>query len=117
MRIIGEKLLCRILSDEHEETKEDILGTPSDRSGRHNSELFDSAQQTKGNSSSYGKPSDHVTPFGKRTSKFVVQLTVNNPPSAENEKNENKLENLDDDIIRRVQPRKTMLLGSSWITA
>ena len=45
-----------------------------------------------------------MTPFGKRTSKFVVQLTVNNPPSAENEKNENNLENLDDDVIRRVQP-------------
>ncbi|XP_034700051.1 DNA polymerase alpha subunit B [Vitis riparia] len=95
-----------ILSDEHEEIKEDILGTPSDRSGRHHADPFDSAQRTNGNSSSYGKPSNHVTPFGKRTSKFVVQLTVNNPPSAENGKNENKFENVDDDIIRRVQPSK-----------
>ena len=106
MWITGEKLFCRILSDEHEEIKEDILGTPSDRSGRHHADPFDSAQRTNGNSSSYGKPSNHVTPFGKRTSKFVVQLTVNNPPSAENGKNENKFENVDDDIIRRVQPSK-----------
>lgn len=100
------KLSCRILSDEREETKEDILGTPSDRSVRHNVEPFDSAQQTHGNNTSYRKPSDHVTPFDKRTSKFVVQLTVNNPPSTENVKTENKFENLDDDIIRRVQPIK-----------
>lgn len=105
MSIIERKPFCRILSDEHEETKEDILHTP-DRSGRRHTEPFDSLQKTNGNNSSYAKPSNHVTPFSKRTNKFAVQFTKSNPPSAENGKNDNEFENLDDDIIRRIQPRK-----------
>ncbi|KAF8378143.1 hypothetical protein HHK36_029480 [Tetracentron sinense] len=84
-----------ILSDEHEDIKEGILSTPTDRVERLQSEP------------SSEKPSrlviNHMTPFGQRINKFVVQYVFNNQSDKENGIREYELEN-HDDVIRRIQP-------------
>ena len=99
-------LLCRILNDEDGDTKEGVLGSPTEKSQGLYSEPFDSTPQTNGGIFSSGKPFKHVTPFGQRTDKFVVKFNTNNMPNAENRENELAHENNDDDIIRKVQPRE-----------
>lgn len=99
--------MCRILNDEDEDIKEDVLGTPPPfKSQNHYSEPSDSTPQTIGNISS-GKPSKLATPFGRRTDKLVVKFSINNKPNTENGEKEDDNENHeDDDIIRKVKPGK-----------
>lgn len=104
-------LLCRILNEEDGDTKEGILSSPTDRSLRLYSEPFDSTPQIHGSIFSSGKPSKHVTPFGQRTDKFVVKFCTNNTPNAENGERVIDHENSEDDIIRKVQPRKRCSLN------
>ncbi|GAV81162.1 LOW QUALITY PROTEIN: DNA_pol_E_B domain-containing protein, partial [Cephalotus follicularis] len=92
-----------ILNDEDDSTKEVIPDTPTDKHQSLYSEQFDSAFKEN---HSTGKPSKIVTPFGKRTSKFVVKFSINKIPNAENGNTEHDHENPEDDIIKRVQPRK-----------
>ncbi|XP_010250838.1 PREDICTED: DNA polymerase alpha subunit B isoform X2 [Nelumbo nucifera] len=100
-----------ILCDEHEDTKEGILGTPTDRPENIYPESFDITPGTTGNRRpSSGKPSrlasNNMTPFGQRTSKFVVQSAFNNPLDEGNDVKEQEIDNTENDIIRRVQPIK-----------
>lgn len=92
-----------LLSEEHEDTEEGILGTPTDRSKKLNPEPFASTPGTTGNKFSSRKSLNLETPFGQRSRKFVVQFTFNKPPNSENEIKEDN-ENLEDNIIRRIQP-------------
>lgn len=100
-----------ILNEEDGDTKEGILSSPTDRSLRLYSEPFDSTPQIHGSIFSSGKPSKHVTPFGQRTDKFVVKFCTNNTPNAENGERVIDHENSEDDIIRKVQPRKRCSLN------
>ncbi|KAI8005689.1 hypothetical protein LOK49_LG07G03445 [Camellia lanceoleosa] len=93
-----------ILSDEHEDTEEGFLGTPTDRSDTLGPEPFDSIHKINGETFSSIKPLESVTPFGQRKSKFVVQSTLNDLPNVENVKKEHDHEISEDDIIKRVQP-------------
>ncbi|XP_052184323.1 uncharacterized protein LOC127796292 isoform X2 [Diospyros lotus] len=93
-----------ILSDEADDTKEGILGTPADKSDTPNPASFDLANKTNGDIFSSEKPLESVTPFAQRKSKFVVQSTLNDLPNVENIK-DHDLENSEDDIIKRVQTR------------
>ncbi|XP_050276321.1 uncharacterized protein LOC126718252 [Quercus robur] len=106
LHFYSSKDVDMILNDEDGDTKEGILGSPTDKSQRLYSEPFDSTPQTNGGIFSSGKPFKHVTPFGQRTDKFVVKFSTNNMPDAENRENELAHENNDDDIIRKVQPRE-----------
>ncbi|KAJ4962113.1 hypothetical protein NE237_022023 [Protea cynaroides] len=96
----------RILNDGHEDTKEGFLGTPVDEEIIH-SEFSDFTPGINGKSTS-GKQlkplSNHITPFGQRKTKFVLQLSFNKPPGPENCIKEDNFESLEDDVIRRVGP-------------
>ncbi|PIA51345.1 hypothetical protein AQUCO_01100282v1 [Aquilegia coerulea] len=97
-----------LLSDEHEETKETVMGTPSERQERLDSEPFDFTPGTDSIIPSSGKPSrissNHITPFAQRTKKFVVQFTLNKISETENGMGEPEDADDEDDIIKRVQP-------------
>ncbi|XP_028061926.1 DNA polymerase alpha subunit B isoform X2 [Camellia sinensis] len=96
--------VAMLLSDEHEDTKEGFLGTPTDRSDTLGAEPFDSIHKINGETFSSIKPLESVTPFGQRKSKFVVQSTLNDLPNVENVKKEHDHQISEDDIIKRVQP-------------
>ncbi|XP_058192703.1 uncharacterized protein LOC131309974 [Rhododendron vialii] len=96
--------LDMILSDEQEDTKVGILGTPPGRNDTLCPEPLDSTHKVNGNSFSSGKPPESVTPFGQRKSKFVVQSTLNDLPNTEIIKKEEDHGNSEDYIIMRVQP-------------
>ncbi|KAG5521921.1 hypothetical protein RHGRI_034217 [Rhododendron griersonianum] len=96
--------LDMILSDEHEDTKVGILGTPTGRNDTLCPEPLDSTHKVNGNSFSSAKPPESVTPFGQRKSKFVVQSTLNDLPNTEIIKKEEDHGNSEDYIIMRVQP-------------
>ncbi|CAL5338647.1 unnamed protein product [Camellia sinensis] len=70
--------------DEHEDTKEGFLGTPTDRSDTLGPEPFDWIHKINGETFSSIMPLESVTPFGQRKSKFVVQSTLNDLPNVEN---------------------------------
>ncbi|KAF9604529.1 hypothetical protein IFM89_007650 [Coptis chinensis] len=97
-----------ILSEEHEENKEGTIGTPVDRKERLYTETIDSTPGTNVIVPSSGKSSrlstSHVTPFGQRINKFVVQFTLNEFAKKENDSREQEIVGHEDDIIRRVQP-------------
>ncbi|GAV90433.1 DNA_pol_E_B domain-containing protein/Pol_alpha_B_N domain-containing protein [Cephalotus follicularis] len=112
LHIYSSRDVDMILNDEDDSAKEVIPGTPTDKRQSLYSEQFDSAFKEN---HSTGKPSKLVTPFGKRTNKFVVKFSINNIPNAENVNTEHDHENPEDDIIKRVQPRKRcslIVLGS-----
>lgn len=96
-----------ILNNEDGDLEEVVFGTPISKSQNHLSEPSDSTPQTNGNIPSSGRPTKLITPFGRRTDKFVVKFSINNMPNIENVEKEDDNENQeDDDIIRRVKPGK-----------
>lgn len=101
---LWQNFVCRILSDEHEDTKEGIHGTPTYKSHALHPEPVDSIYKPNGDIFSAGKPSQSVTPFGQRKNKFLVQSTLNDLINIENIKKEHDHENSEDYIIKRVQP-------------
>ncbi|CAK9155820.1 unnamed protein product [Ilex paraguariensis] len=98
--------VAMILNDEYEDTKEGILDSPTGKSDTPYPEPYDSTLKTNGNIFSSGKTLESVTPFGKRKSKFLVQSTLNDLPTAENIRKEHDHENSEDDVIKRVLPSK-----------
>ncbi|XP_050207491.1 uncharacterized protein LOC126656912 [Mercurialis annua] len=106
LHIYSSKDVDMILNDDGEEKNEEVPGTPTDESFKLNSEPFDLAMKSAGNGYSSGKLSKHVTPFGRRTDKFVGKFSINNLLDMENGDNEHVHENMEDDIIKRVQPQK-----------
>ncbi|XP_031125202.1 DNA polymerase alpha subunit B [Ipomoea triloba] len=107
--------IAMILNDEHEDMKEDILGSPTNRPKALEGEPFHSAQNSNGSMFGSRKPLESVTPFGQRKSKFVVQFTLNEPSVTDNRKIENEDQDNgdDDDVIKRVQPMKRCSLQIS----
>lgn len=95
-----------MLNDEYENTKDIILGTPTDKRKTSQTETIVSARKTNGSISTSRKHLETITPFGQRKNKFVVQFTLNENANGESMKIENDEENPSDDIIKRVQPIK-----------
>lgn len=98
--------ISMILNDEYEDTKEIILGTPTDKRKSSQAETTASAQKTNGSISTSRKHLETITPFGQRRNKFVVQFSLNEKANGESMKIEHDQENPNDDIIKRVQPSK-----------
>ena len=98
--------LPRILDAEDEGTKEVILETPTDKSEKLHLDIYDSVHKTNGNIYSSGKMSKLVTPFGKRSNKFVVKFNIDDLSTTETVNGIHDHENLEDDIIKRIQPHK-----------
>ncbi|KAH8495457.1 hypothetical protein H0E87_018581 [Populus deltoides] len=104
--IYSSKDVDMILNYDEEDMKEEVPGTPTDKSLKLNSEPFNSPPKSYGNGYSSGKPSKLVTPFGRRTDKFVVKFNINSLPVVENNDGEHDHGNLEDEIIKRAQPCK-----------
>ncbi|GAB4840572.1 hypothetical protein Ancab_021342 [Ancistrocladus abbreviatus] len=94
------------LNDEQEDIKESFLDTPTDRPFALHHESSDSLHGGHGGIFSSGKCSSLLTPFGQRTNKFVIQVTVNNHPIENNAVEQPEEVEHEDDIIRKVQPGK-----------
>ncbi|XP_037497770.1 DNA polymerase alpha subunit B isoform X2 [Jatropha curcas] len=105
LHIYSSKDVDMILNGEEEDLKE-VPSTPTDKSLQLHSEPFDSAMKSNGNGYSSVKQPKHVTPFGRRTDKFVVKFDINNLPDTGNSDNDHVHENLEDDFIKRPQPHK-----------
>lgn len=104
--IYSSKDVDMILNYDEEDMKEEVPGTPTDKSLKLNSDPFNSTPKSYGNGYSSGKPSKLVTPFGRRTDKFVVKFNINSLPVVDNNDGEHDHGNLEDEIIRRAQPCK-----------
>lgn len=92
-----------------DETKDNTPGTPTDHHQDIYSPAHDTTPLTYGNVLSSGKPSTLVTPFSKRTDRFAVKFSINTMPDVENGKQEpdhENAENAEDDIVKKVVPRK-----------
>ncbi|KAJ9549338.1 hypothetical protein OSB04_021881 [Centaurea solstitialis] len=91
------------LNDEFEDGKEIVPTSPARQNVIH-LESFDATPITNGGTHTFGKPLELVTPFGQRKDKFVVLSTLNSIPIVNDIKKEQGEENMDDDVIKRVQP-------------
>ncbi|XP_008792220.2 DNA polymerase alpha subunit B [Phoenix dactylifera] len=95
-----------LLSDEYDDTKESFLNTPSSQYEKQYVENYTSTPGTnEGPSSSKESKviSNRITPFGQRMNKFISQF-VFNAQNTDNGLRKKELENMEDDVIRRVQP-------------
>ncbi|EHA8586281.1 putative DNA polymerase alpha subunit B [Cocos nucifera] len=102
----GRINLCRLLSDEHDDTKESFLNTPSSQYEKQYVDIHTSTPGTNERPSSSKESkviSNRITPFGQRTNKFISQF-VYNDQNTDNGLRQNEVENMEDDVIRRVQP-------------
>ncbi|KAG8493090.1 hypothetical protein CXB51_010645 [Gossypium anomalum] len=103
------KDVVMVLDAEDEDTKDVILGTPIDKYEKLQLDIYDSARKTNGIYSSERK-SKLVTPFGKRSNKFVVKFNIDNLPTIETANGIEEHYDLEDGIIKRVQPLKSSSL-------
>ncbi|XP_058072274.1 uncharacterized protein LOC131221141 [Magnolia sinica] len=95
-----------ILNDNHEDSQVGSFDTPMKEYERPDSEQLNSTQGTNGRPSSSSRHmNNHLTPFGQRTNKFVLQFSFNNP-ATDDEAREQDVESMEDDVIRRVRPSK-----------
>lgn len=103
----GRIYLCRLLSDEHDDdTRESFLNTPSSQYEKQYVDNYTSTPRTNERPSSSKESkiiSNRITPFGQRMSKFISQF-VFNAQNTDNSLRQKELENMEDDVIRRVQP-------------
>ncbi|KAJ1396991.1 DNA-polymerase alpha/epsilon, subunit B [Sesbania bispinosa] len=106
--LIAVSCMIMLLSND-DETRDNAPGTPTD----HHQDIYSPAHDTTplmyGNVLSSGKPSKLVTPFSKRTDRFAVKFSINTMPDVENgmqEPNHENVENDEDDVIKKVLPRK-----------
>ncbi|KAF6156904.1 hypothetical protein GIB67_000444 [Kingdonia uniflora] len=103
-----------ILSDEHEDIREDIIGTPTDRQERLRAEPPASTPTTNGTRLSLGNQkilsTDIMTPFEQRTNKFVVQVAIKKSPETDIDERDHELSNHEDDVIKRVQSKERCYL-------
>ncbi|CAN4090508.1 unnamed protein product [Withania somnifera] len=98
--------ISMILNDEYENSKEIVLGTPTDKRKISQTEPIISAKKTNGSITTCRKLLETITPFGQRKSKFVVQFSLNETANGGSMKMEHDEENPNNDIIKRVQPIK-----------
>ncbi|XP_010531637.1 PREDICTED: DNA polymerase alpha subunit B isoform X2 [Tarenaya hassleriana] len=108
LHIYSSRDIDMLLDDVYEDTNE-VVSTPTDKSHRLHSDPYDSINKTKGSGYSSRKSVVHVTPFGRRTNKFVVKFNIDNLEKAENGTNDDQ-ESCEDDIIKRVQTSHRCLL-------
>ncbi|CAN1794757.1 DNA polymerase alpha subunit B [Linum perenne] len=100
-----------ILNDDEENMKDAVPSTPERHTKLYSDEPFDSALMSNGNGYSSEKPSRLVTPFGRRTDKFVARLSINNLPDAKNgDGGDDVGGDPEDDVIKRVKPLKGVSL-------
>ncbi|CAN0896193.1 DNA polymerase alpha subunit B [Linum grandiflorum] len=101
-----------ILNGEEESLNDAILRTPEKVKNLYLDEPFDSVLMLNRNGYSSEKPSRLVTPFGRRTDKFVARISVGNLPDAENGGGgmEDVGRDMEDDLIKRVKPLKRVPL-------
>ncbi|KAG4202013.1 hypothetical protein ERO13_A05G311350v2 [Gossypium hirsutum] len=104
------KDVVMVLDAEDEDTKDVILGTPIDKYEKLQLDIYDSARKTNGNIYSSERKSKLVTPFGKRSNKFVVKFNIDNLPTIETANGIEEHYDLEDGIIKRVQPLKSSSL-------
>ncbi|KAH7680879.1 DNA polymerase alpha subunit B protein [Dioscorea alata] len=104
-----------LLNDEHDGIKESLLDTPVigsqyERSYLDNGVAVTPKTNEKGSRLKDSKTAyDRVTPFGQRMNKFVPQFTFNDKIMDDGiGRQEN--ENMEDDIIKRVQPSESCSL-------
>ncbi|KAJ1410604.1 DNA-polymerase alpha/epsilon, subunit B [Sesbania bispinosa] len=105
---IAVSCMIMFLSND-DETKDNAPGTPTDHHQDLYSPAHDSTPLMYGSVLSSGKPSKLVTPFSKRTDRFAVKFSINTIPDVENgmqEPNHENAENDEDDVIKKVLPRK-----------
>ncbi|KAI5580559.1 hypothetical protein BDE02_08G162000 [Populus trichocarpa] len=101
LHIYPSKDVDMILNYDEEDLKEEIPSTPTDKSLKLYLEPSDSTSKLRVNGYSFGKPSEHVTPFGRCTDKFVVKFNIDNLSDVENDDDEHGHGKLEDEIIKR----------------
>ncbi|XP_068665960.1 uncharacterized protein [Aristolochia californica] len=92
-----------LLSDSYEDKQLRLIETPSQEYQSPFSEPLNSTFGTNEKPSSSTHPSNRVTPFGQRSSKFVVQSDFNCLKKDDGVR-ERDAENSEDEIIRKVRP-------------
>ncbi|KAK8579522.1 hypothetical protein V6N12_069846 [Hibiscus sabdariffa] len=95
-----------VLDAEDEDTNNVILGTPV-KSEKLHLDIYDSAHKMNGNIYSSERKSKLVTPFGTRSNKFAIKFNIDNLPTIGTTNIIEDHENLEDDIIKRIQPQKS----------
>ncbi|CAI0425714.1 unnamed protein product [Linum tenue] len=110
LHFYSSKDVDMILTDDEENLKDAILSTPPVKNAKPYSDPFDSALYSNGNGYSSEKPSRLVTPFGRRTDKFVARFNFNNLPDTENGDKKDAGMDSEDDVIKRVKPLKRFSL-------
>ncbi|KAL4278613.1 hypothetical protein GQ457_03G026450 [Hibiscus cannabinus] len=95
-----------VLDAEDEDTNNVILGTPV-KSEKLHLDIYDSAHKMNGNIYSSERKSKLVTPFGTRSNKFAIKFNIENLPTIETVNSIEDHENLEDGIIKRIQPQKS----------
>ncbi|GMI90207.1 DNA polymerase alpha 2, EMBRYO DEFECTIVE 2814 [Hibiscus trionum] len=110
LHIYSFKDVHMVLVAEDEDTNNVILGTPTEKSEKLHLDLYDSAHKANGNIYSSERKSKLVTPFGTRSNKFLVKFNIDNLPTIETANGIEDHENLEDVIIKRIQPQKSCSL-------
>ncbi|KAG4934709.1 hypothetical protein JHK85_049628 [Glycine max] len=89
---------CKRILNNDDDTKDNTPGTPINHHQDPLSPALDTTSLMYENVLSSGKPSKSklITPFSKRTDKFVVKFSINTVPKVE------KAENDEDDVLTRV---------------
>ncbi|KAK8691555.1 hypothetical protein V6N13_075061 [Hibiscus sabdariffa] len=95
-----------VLDAEDDDTSNVILGTPV-KSEKLHLDIYDSAHKMNGNIYSSERKSKLVTPFGTRSNKFAIKFNIENLPTIETVNSIEDHENLEDGIIKRIQPQKS----------
>ncbi|PKU87019.1 DNA polymerase alpha subunit B [Dendrobium catenatum] len=92
--------------EEQDSIKEGLLNTPNHFYERQNLEsnaASTPATSEKSSSTMKLNLNSRITPFGQRTNKFVSQFTLNDQLIGQS-LNSKESQNMDDDVIRRIQP-------------
>ncbi|KAL5991145.1 hypothetical protein ACLOJK_012051 [Asimina triloba] len=95
----------RILDSNHEDAQGNSFDTPVKEYEMHGSEQLNSTPGSNGRHSSSRNISNHLTPFGQRTNKFVLQISFNNPETNK-EVRVQEDDSTEDDVIRRSLPER-----------
>lgn len=97
----------RLLDGIPEDTEDEIVSTPTNKSQRLLPDPFDSISKSRDYGYSTGKSVGHVTPFGQRGQKFVVRFNIGDAAAPAENGDNNDVENSEDDmIIKKVQTRR-----------
>ncbi|CAH2065947.1 unnamed protein product [Thlaspi arvense] len=104
LHIYSNRDVDMLLDGITEDTTDEVVTTPTNKSQRLHPDPFDSISRSKDYGYSTAKSAGHVTPFGRRVDKFKVKLSVGNVAAQAENGHNNDVENSEDDmIIKRVQ--------------